>query len=42
MCVADNIGRKTQGGRRLLLASDFQIEIYFEIECFYGSVTQNQ
>jgi len=27
-------GRQTQGGRRLLLTSDFQIEIYFKIESF--------
>jgi len=35
-------GRQTRGGRRLLLTSDFEIEISFKIESFYGSVTQNQ
>ena len=42
MRVADNIGRQTQGGRRLLLTSDFQVEIFFNIECFYGSITENK
>jgi len=34
------LGQQTVGGRRLLLTSDFQIEISLKIEIFYGSVTQ--
>ena len=32
--------QRSVGCRRLLLTSDFPIEIFFKIESFYGSVTQ--